>query len=822
MQIEAVYEEGDSFNTDRHQHMMASNGFGFFDDEHSDSSNYSYDEVRKNKEKGRRRRSSNLKRGRQRGRTKKLNNHNLSSSSHGNFANMRNNNFDHNPDFRNELFLESDSSFAYMSLSDQESEENNMHDPENSDYNDEYLHEFDEEDVRNTGIAHYEDENGTRLLQNQYIHGNQQRQFTSNNNHKENANHNTVLSHINFSYSAPSYPSYGSGEATSNSMHYGSSAGMRSFGSEHLSGNEYQHYDHPNNEHYYADDDHDDERMPMISKSHRRPSYGFGPSPMRSNDSFNNTQSKPKADKSVKLTKRRSSVKVENKRRRKSRHNHMVPPHMRESHAKARAITGRFLGLLRAEVDKICLFAHSRYGELTDTFGSLRFPFDQMEFGRKNNNHIGLHPSSSSSSDEGPNHISNSSHESSREEPISNVKPPLFPRARSDGNKTREEILSDEDDPYLNVPAYRQLKIAEELRIAKPIFQRSDYVLGEDFLLLSAVDEADAYTTVGVEFLHLLKFIVVNAIAVRRLCRKHDRLLASRMLGGYYHRLDEAQAAIDANYRYRSASGKNANSSFEKRLINSSLNPKQHRLTGVFDSIILGLANNSVAEDLSQSLHVALSEYEVARLRADALSGRRKKNVEENVADVGEEVTCYHFPRPKFAHSPNAVEPQDDRDNSYDALSTSSSISLTRLRFAVASVISLREAASESHESSFHEFLSRSMTAVNSSQIVGMRHGLKGCSKDALLDIAEYNPDLTLLHTTQVLKSYLSSDSDGFNISKIVINGEEVSHNGSKINSHTKSTREYFSHLINYSSIALTTVRYVKVCLFSFFAQLVH
>ncbi len=813
MQIEAVYEEGDSFNTDRHQRMMANNGFGFFDDDqHSDSSNYSHDEGRKNRKKGRGKRSSNLKRGSsRRGRTKKLNSHNLSSSSHGNFAHMRNNNFDHhNPDFRNELFLESDSSFAYMSLSDQESDENNMHDPENSDYNDEYLHEFDEEDVRNTGIRHYEDENGTRLLQNQYIHGNQHGQFTSNNNHKEIANHNTVLSHINFSYSAPSYPSYGSGEATSNSMHYGSSAGMRSFGSDHLSGNEYQHYDYPNNEHYYADDDHDDERMPMISKSHRRPSYGFGNSPMRGNDSLNHTQSKPKADKYVKLTKRRSSVKVENKRRQKSRHNHMVrvPPHMRESHAKARAITGRFLGLLRAEVDKICLFAHSRYGELTDTFGSLRFPFDQMEFSRKNNDHVGMHPSSSSSSDEGPNHISNSSHESSREEPMYNVKPPLFPRARSDGNKTREEILSDEDDPYVNVPSYRQLKIAEELRIAKPIFQRSDYVLGDDFLLLSAVDEADAYTTVGVEFLHLLKFIVVNAIAVRRLCRKHDRLLASRMLGGYYHRLDEAQAAIDANYRCRSASGKNQNSSFEKYLMNSSLNPNQHKLTGVFDSIILCLANNSVADDLSQSLHVALSEYEVARLRADALSGKRKKIV-ENVADVGEEVTCYHFPRPKFAHSPNAVEPQDDRDNSYDALSTSSSISLTRLRFAVASVISLREVASESNESSFREFLARSMIAVNSSQIVGMRHGLKGCSRDALLDIAEYNPDLTLLQTTEILKRYLSSDRDGFNISKIVTNGDEILHNGSNIDCHAKSAREYFSHLINYSSIALTTVRYV-------------
>ena len=52
-----------------------------------------------------------------------------------------------------------------------------------------------------------------------------------------------------------------------------------------------------------------------------------------------------------------------------------VPRHLRIAHTKARAITERFLGLLRAEVEKVTLFTQSRLGELADTAGSLRFPF---------------------------------------------------------------------------------------------------------------------------------------------------------------------------------------------------------------------------------------------------------------------------------------------------------------------------------------------------------------------------------------------------------------------------------------------------------------
>lgn len=72
--------------------------------------------------------------------------------------------------------------------------------------------------------------------------------------------------------------------------------------------------------------------------------------------------------------------KLDSKKSQRQKKINKVPRHLRKAHEKARSITERFLGLLRAEVDKISLFTHTRYGELTDTIGSIRFPTD-LEYG---------------------------------------------------------------------------------------------------------------------------------------------------------------------------------------------------------------------------------------------------------------------------------------------------------------------------------------------------------------------------------------------------------------------------------------------------------
>lgn len=87
----------------------------------------------------------------------------------------------------------------------------------------------------------------------------------------------------------------------------------------------------------------------------------------------------------------------------------------------------------------------------------------------------------------------------------------------------------------------RQINNFAEIRQRRPLFQRNDHILGEDILLISAVEEADGYYAVGVELMHVLRFICVNLIACRKICRKHDRLLVNRMLGGYYHRSTTAR-----------------------------------------------------------------------------------------------------------------------------------------------------------------------------------------------------------------------------------------------------------------------------------------
>ena len=776
--------------------------------------------------------------------------------------------------YPDELFLQSNSSDAYASISDEcfEDEFDNVvqHTPDDDSFEQQHMQmQQPRQDsfvsTRTPASIHNSPYNTQPTIHHQQQHFQHARNiFHSNNNntkhsmHGPNNNEHSVLANFHFSYSAPSY---GSAE-NSNSIHYASSGAGISFGStEHATNtaaatNHHSHryfqFQHTNSDVFdeqeevqqrqeedqpymgdVEDDDVDvdvdvDEHYHHHDGNKHDSNYSEESSMIDteegrySNRTKRHSYHRPNRNQqrsSITQTARRGSKQKRRRKRNKQRRSN-VPNHIRIAHAKARAVTERFLGLFKAEIDKICLFTHSRMGELTDTCGSLRFPFDttgSMEFagtgvsggGDKKAKMDFLRSASSSSSDS-----PNSSHDGSRDKEIFMMKPPLFPRNRpkasnnrmneSHHQSTKDEIFSDDDEMYMHTPAWRQLKISEELRLTKPTFQKSDYVLGEDFLLLSAVDEADAYTTVSVEFLHLLKFICVNAIAVRRLCKKHDRLLASRMLGGYYHRLDQNE--------------RGSNHKFDTKA-------NQNKLTGVFDSIVLSLANNSVAKDLSESLHLALSEYEVSRRRAESLNpGIKKASYDGNVADVGEEVSCYHFPRPTFvlpssktsSYHPFFDEHEKDKSED-DAQSTSSSISLTRLRFAVASVLSLRQAAS-SHSQPFNDFLCRSLNVVAGSHVVGAPQGLLGCSKEALNNISQYDPDCILLHESHILKTYLLAQNNHFMFSnhlhrssesekQLLLHGSEVNSNAlSPYLSPSKTTMFYLLRTLNYTSIALTTV----------------
>ena len=161
----------------------------------------------------------------------------------------------------------------------------------------------------------------------------------------------------------------------------------------------------------------------------------------------------------------------------------------------------------------------------------------------------------------------------------------------------------------------RQIQHFTALRQNRSTFQRSDQILGEDLLFLSAVEEADGYTAVGVELLHVLKYICVNLIAVRKICRKHDRLLMNRMLGGYYNRARIITRAD--NYSYREGTetlgGLVARVSGDVYEAHPALlgQMNHYKLIGVYDRKIQRLANSRTVQVISSCLAFSLSEYEM-------------------------------------------------------------------------------------------------------------------------------------------------------------------------------------------------------------------
>lgn len=425
-----------------------------------------------------------------------------------------------------------------------------------------------------------------------------------------------------------------------------------------------------------------------------------------------------------------------------------VPPHIRIAHEKSRAITERFLGLLRAEVEKVTLFAQARLGELADTAGSLRFLSSDENVGMYSANTAsyeyplsdgGIHPSASSSSDEGAGggyHSNNKGafpwSDSSSEDEIGS-KASQSARldiaktfssadgysARTDHreNLTEPSVFSDfrsKQAPEVRRPGRptftetqekfeattRKIAHFQEIRRERSIFQRNDDIVGEDLLLISAVDEADAFSAVGVELLHILKYICVNLIAVRKICKKHDRLLMNRMLGGYYHRKRTTRSQEDTTLGGLIAHVAGDIYEAHPDLIGVVNNGK---LIGIYDSKIQQLANSRTVKVVSSCLALALSEYEVSRSRADALGklNPTKKKGKKSPATFHQEQTsgnwtfslgadnCLKQPneKPQLLQDPDVYFGSDD-ERSGGPPSTTSALSLSRLRYTVLSIVS--------------------------------------------------------------------------------------------------------------------------------------
>jgi hypothetical protein len=476
-----------------------------------------------------------------------------------------------------------------------------------------------------------------------------------------------------------------------------------------------------------------------------------------------------------------------------------VPRYIRTAHAKARAITERFLGLLRAETEKVTLFAQARLGELADTAGSLRFPsFDDTEYGAasRTDRHTrtsygdyplsdgGRHPSASSSDDDGAgggNAVFPWS-DSSDEDEKSGGSLPKLPHVYSLGgisdesrsrskrmgrmstpqksNRKRPEAKPEIKDGVALKAVQRQIDRFTKLRNTRPVFLRNDHILGEDMLLISAVEEADGYTAIGVELMHVLKFICVNLIAVRKICRKHDRLLMNRMLGGYYHRT-RTRGSSRGNYSHiedaDTLGGLLARVSGDIYEAHPALIGQMNhfKLVGVYDKKIQKLANSRTVQVVSSCLALALAESEVAHSRADALTNLNPASSLKNKGNRSG--AAFSTPsRTTGAKYGGFSQPMPDSDDEGGdgPPSTASSVSLTRLRFTVTSIFSLREAARYKVDL-YGVYLSRSVMAFTGQPVVG--EGLDGCARETLDFFVSYNPDAALLLDCDVLFKGLKS-----------------------------------------------------------------
>lgn len=509
--------------------------------------------------------------------------------------------------------------------------------------------------------------------------------------------------------------------------------------------------------------------------------------------------------------------------RRKKEMEKKVPRHLRIAHSKARAITERFLGLLRAEVEKCTLFAQARLGELADTAGSLRFPFFDDDNNNNNNeygsfggsnsgNHPrggasayehplsdgGLHPSASSSDEDGAVGVDGGHglfpwSDSSDDDDSSNANKSSIVTTGSAGggiptqSDAHHHRVTSRDSKIKSIysfgkhegfdAAQRQIAHFEELRRNQPVFQRNDRIVGEDLLLISAVDEADGYTAVGVELLHVLRYICLNLIAVRKICRKHDRLLMNRMLGGYYHRKQATRGGgggtVPGGTR-RSNNGKELQMQDVKTLggilTQSSgdvcYSDNHYKLEGIYDVKIQHLASSTTVEGIASCLALALSEYEVSRSRADAIASLKDNATPKR---AGNRRRPPPHPSPATATSffgtssisknlelrtaRTRQQAQQQRHSNLDlgetgessldgAPSSSSSISIARLRFTMVSIYALREAVRVKLDS-FNAYLARSLMAFSGHAVIGQ--GLEGCSRETLDFLVAYNPDAALL-----------------------------------------------------------------------------
>ena len=214
-------------------------------------------------------------------------------------------------------------------------------------------------------------------------------------------------------------------------------------------------------------------------------------------------------------------------------------------------------------------------------------------------------------------------------------------------------------------------------------------------------NKLDSYTALGVEVLHLLRYICVNAMGIRKLLKKHDKLLFT--FGSSIPTVLEHQLA------------------WEKTGVR-----RGERLPGGPDDHIQQLANSNSIAALNASLVSALAGFEQSMI---ALQSSGVQSIEK---PLHRRTTTNPY------ISSEAVEETELLSLMKEGGEPPSS--LLRLQCTLWSIRTLREYAQIMNEP-FNTFLSRrAMIATGHSQL----GGLEGATKQALDVLLRFQPDSIL------------------------------------------------------------------------------
>ncbi len=250
---------------------------------------------------------------------------------------------------------------------------------------------------------------------------------------------------------------------------------------------------------------------------------------------------------------------------------------LEDAHRRARVLAGKFLDLLHSEVEKVFLFSLARQGEIADAVGSLRYADAPVPLRMS----VGTVRSSG-----------------------------LLELGRESTGGDEEEDEEDDDNGFntgdIALGATAALLPRTSIRlpsqaspphaIRKQPENQERALFQGDGLFTGALDDLDSYSALGVELLHLLRFVCVNAMAVRKILKKHDKLLAQQRLGGYYQSEDAKEKKKHKIDRSKLPFGSNPS----------------HRLVGAADVQLQHLANSDSIAGITASLDAALSNISLS------------------------------------------------------------------------------------------------------------------------------------------------------------------------------------------------------------------